>query len=57
MEVRSPQAAKTVIPMEAVGGPAPATPMALQSSDESGAEPVAFLWGLWAWADLHGGYK
>lgn len=26
--------------------------MALQSGDE--AEPVAFLWGLWAWAYLHG---
>lgn len=33
-------------------GQVPTTPMALQSGDE--AETVAFLWGLWAWAYLHG---
>lgn len=36
-------------------GSALATSMAWQSGSE--AEPVAFLWGLWAWAYLHGGYK
>lgn len=43
-----------LVPREACIKSALATSVALQSSMRLSH---AFLWGLWAWAYLHGGYK
>lgn len=43
--------------MEAWGGRAVCPRHLRGPAEQHKAEPVAFLWGLWAWAYLHGGYK